>query len=183
MFNKVVIEVVDARQWLLGVRHAALAIHDEIGRFLEPILNGRPASIAERDEIFRIARDLIGQSSASMFMLLSALGRARYGSDAGDSEIDALPEIDNPDDLLQLISRYVESTSFAREVACQILSAKHHSGNPELPHTATNFEISRKALKALLNDIDRRLGIRHLDHQLNSELKSITSSRNRNLVS
>ena len=115
MYEQIKVRTVDARQWLLGVRQAALTTHDDIYRSLKPLLRGQQLSHSDRHYLAAVARDVVEQKGASMFVLLSAARFAETGDD--DNDLNPLPDIENLDDLRGLRGVTVGPASAIEAVA------------------------------------------------------------------
>ena len=183
MYEQIKVRAVDARQWLLGVRQAALTTHDDIYRSLKPLLRGQQLSHSDRHYLAAVARDVVEQKGASMFVLLSARRFAEAGDDGDDRDLNPLPDIENLDDLLQSIQDYLASTAFLVGISHLLLSPRWQAPDIAAEPLISNFEASGKALKSLLDQVDISLGVCHLDYHQKSDRVAKVGVQNRNQVS
>lgn len=172
MFGKIALEVVNNRQWLLGVRHAALEIHDEVAESFEPAFDSRILTSSEWEKYSQIARDMIRRKSTPMFMLLSNIPRSHGNGDGIDIDFAIPVQLDHPDGIQELIAQYVESIQFVKFIAYPMSPPGRHCGYDShdsyvaQSNAKRRFELSKSALKLLIADIDSRLGICNIDHRL-----------------
>ena len=181
MYEQIKVRTVDARQWLLGVRQAALTTHDDIYRSLKPLLRGQQLSHSDRHYLAAVARDVVEQKGASMFVLLSAARFAEAGDD--DKDLNPLPDIENLDDLLKSIQGYLASTAFLVGISHLLLSPRWQSPDIAAEPLISNFEASGKALKSLLDQVDISLGVCHLDYRQKSDRVPTIGVQNHHQVS
>lgn len=174
MFEKVAIEVVESRQWLFGVRQAALDIHDEVSESFEPAFDNGALTSSEWDKFSQIARDMIRRNSTPMFMLLSNIRKSRDDCDGVDIHFAIPVQLDNLDEIQALIAQYVESIRFVSLIAYPMSPPGGYCGYDSYvaqSNAKHRFEQSKFALKLLIADIDSRLGIRNIDHRLKPVVK------------
>ena len=183
MFTKIAVKTVDARQWLLGVRQAALTIHDDIYRSLKPVLLGQQLSLAGKNQLANVARDIVQQKGASMFVLLSAARIAESGFDGVESDLSELPNIANLDEVLKAIHGYLASTAFLDDISHLLLSPRVQSPDIASTQLSSSFNQCGHALKALLDQVDISLGVSHLDYRNKASLSPNSGLQNRNQVS
>jgi hypothetical protein len=172
VFGKIAIEVVNSRQWLLGVRYAALEIHDEVAESFEPAFESRILTSSEWKKYSQIARDMIRRNSTPMFMLLSNIPGSHDNGDGIDLDFAIPVQLDHPDEIQELIAQYVESIQFVKFIAYPVSPPGRHCGYDShdsyvaQSNAKRRFDLSKCVLKRLIADIDSRLGIRNIDHRL-----------------
>jgi hypothetical protein len=169
MFEKVAIEVVNSRQWLLGVRQAALEIHDEVAESFESAFDNRALTSSEWKKFSQIARNMVRRKSTPMFMLLSNIRKSRDDCDGVGTDFAMPVQLDNLDEIQELIEQYVESIQFINLIAYPLSPPGHHydyGSYVAQSNAKRRFEQSKRALKLLIANIDNRLGIRNIDRRL-----------------
>ena len=183
MYERISISAVDPRQWLLGIRQAALTVHDDIYRSLKPVLGGRQLSLSDKNRLSGVTRDIVGQKGASMFVLLSAARLAKGGYDGVEGDVGSVPEIAHFDALISAIHKYLATTGFLDSISHQLSSPRLQTPDFATDQIRGRFEMSGRALKSLLDQVDRCLGVSHIDYRQKHNLTPNAGLQHRNQVS